>query len=280
MKPKPMMQESHPDWMTRCMADSVMMDDMGDSTARRAACEIMWGNRGKEGANTVTLKSYATKGGYGSRGLDLPMEIKLIGDAGAFSGYAAVFGNVDLGGDIIERGAFKEFVTTKDNHVRVLYQHDARNPIGKALVREDSKGLAFDGSLVLEDATARKAYAMMKAGIIDAMSIGYDVIQPNGSTTDADGTRHLHGLKLWEISVTTFAMNQLASIDAVKAAQQITNIREYEDFLREVGGFSKAQAKLLAKAWNTMPGQRDVDGEVNEDVKQLVEFLSMRKFTA
>lgn len=211
--------------------------------------------------------------------LDCPMEFKVVGDTGEFSGYASIFGNVDLGGDIVERGAFKEIVTTKDNQVRVLYQHDTRNPIGKAMVREDEKGLSFDGKLILEDGLARKAYAYMKAGILDGMSIGFDVLS-GGSEMMSSGVRKLTGLKLWEISPVTFGMNPLAQIERVKAAQNISNIRDYEDFLRDVGGFSKAQAKLLAGAWNTLPGQRDVDGEV-DDGKQLMEFLNgiPEKFT-
>ena len=181
-----------------------------------------------------------------------------------------------MGGDVVERGAFKEFVTTRDNHVRVLYQHDSRNPIGKALVHEDTKGLAFEGKLVLEDALARKAYAFMKQGILDGMSIGFDIL-PGGQEPMDDGThRRLTALKLWEISPVTFGMNPLARIEAVKAAEQITNIREFEDFLREVGGFSKAQAKLLARAWNTLPGQRDVDGEVEETLQPVIQ--TVRRF--
>jgi HK97 family phage prohead protease len=208
------------------------------------------------------------------------MELKQIGEAGEFSGYAAVFGNIDDGGDVIERGAFKEFSTTKDNLVRVLYQHDPRNPIGKANVAEDAKGLRFEGRLVLEDALARKAYAFMKAGILDGMSIGYDVIQPHGAEIRDDGVRLLKELKLWEISPVTWGMNPLAGIERVKQRENITNIREFEEFLRDAGGFSRAQAKLLARAWNTLPGQRDADEKVDEEVKQIVDsiLLSASKF--
>lgn len=198
-------------------------------------------------------------------------DLKALGDSGEFSGYASIFGNVDLGGDVVQQGAFKEIVTTKDGFVRVLYQHDTRRPIGKARVTEDVRGLAFDGRLVLSDAVARSAYEMMKAGIIDGMSIGFDVL-PNGSEMRQDGVRLLKSLKLYEISPVVFGMNQLAGITAVKYSQQIVDIRGYENFLREVGGFSRAQAKLLASSWKLLPGQRDAgDGEPTAtEVQQLV----------
>lgn len=185
------------------------------------------------------------------------LEIKALGDTGSFSGYASIFGNVDFGGDVIERGAFKEIVTTKDNQVRMLFQHDTRNPIGKASVIEDTKGLYFEGSLVLADPMARKSYEMIKAGVMDGMSIGYDVLE-NGAEIKDNGVRYLTRLKLWEISPVVFGMNELARIESVKrAVAQITSQRDYEDALRDILGFSRSKAKVLSNAWKELPGQRD-----------------------
>lgn len=205
--------------------------------------------------------------------IEFPMELKTIGDTGTFSGYASIFGNVDQGGDVMERGSFKEFHKTRDGKVLILYQHSTRDPIGKADVTQDDKGLHFDGQLVMEDAIARKAYVGMKAGTIDAMSFGFDVL-PGGATITEAGIRKVSAVKLWEISPVTFGMNELARIEAVKASQQVTNVREFEDFLRDVGGFSKAQAKLLASGgWKAMPDQRDVDGEADQ-AQQYLKFLN------
>lgn len=205
--------------------------------------------------------------------IECPMEIKALGDTGNFSGYASIFGNVDQGGDVMERGSFKEFHKTRDGKVLILYQHSSRDPIGKADVRQDEKGLYFDGQLVMEDAIARKAYVGMKAGTIDAMSFGFDVL-PGGATITEAGIRKVTAVKLWEISPVTFGMNELARIEAVKAAAQVTNIREFECFLRDVGGFSIAQAKLLASAgWKALPDQRDVDGEADQ-AQRYLKFLN------
>jgi HK97 family phage prohead protease len=167
--------------------------------------------------------------------IDFQMEFKVLGDAGEFSGYASIFGNVDQGGDIVERGAFKEFDLTKDGMVRVLNQHRHADPIGKANVNEDSTGLHFDGKLLLDVPSARTQYALLKAGIVDGMSIGYDIM-PGGAEMTKSGVRHLKALKLWEISTVTFGMNQLARVQAVKAAHSIKTIREFEEFLRHDSG--------------------------------------------
>lgn len=197
----------------------------------------------------------------------IPLELKALNDDGSFSGYASVFGNVDLDGDVIERGAFKDIVRNDEGKVVVLWQHNQREPIGLADVSQDAKGLRFEGALVLEDPTARKARAHMLAKSVRGMSIGFDTLKDDFR----EGVRHITEARLWEISIVTFGANPLAGVDSAKRGGQITNIRDYEDFLREVGGFSKAQAKLLAGAgWKAMPGQRDADGEP-DDVKQLTE---------
>lgn len=185
-------------------------------------------------------------------------EWKGLTDTGTFSGHAAVFGNVDLGGDVIERNAFEEIMKTKDGHVRILLQHDMRQPIGKAMVKQDDTGLAFEGQLVLGNANARNSYELMKQGILDGMSIGYDVL-PDGDEMTTGGVRKLKRLKLWEISVVTFGMNPLAKVETVKArTKQCTTIREFEELLRDVGGFSHAQAKLLATGgWKTLQEARE-----------------------
>lgn len=204
--------------------------------------------------------------------LDFPMEVKSLTEAGAFTGYASVFDNVDQGGDVIEKGAFKEFVRTRDGKTLVLFQHNSREPIGKATVTEDKTGLLVDGHLMLEDPVARRAHNGMKGGLFDAMSIGYDVL-PNGSEIQKSGVRVLKALKLWEVSVVTFGMNELARIESVKHAENIKTIREFEDFLRDAGGFSIAQAKLIAsggfKSLQTLRDAGNPDG-----VQQMIDRIN------
>lgn len=201
-----------------------------------------------------------------------PCEFKAAGDTGSFTGYAAIFGNIDLGGDVIERGAFKEFVTNSDGKVVTLWQHDSRSPIGTSTVHQDDKGLRFDGQLVMEDPRARSALAHMKAKTVEGMSIGYDVL-PGGAEVTESGVRLLKALKLWEISPVTWGMNPLAGISGAKT-RQMTTVREFEDFLRDEGGFSNAQAKLLVSGgWKKLQAARDESSDEGEAATQLKQFL-------
>lgn len=201
--------------------------------------------------------------------IPIQLEVKAFGDSGSFEGYAAIFGNVDLGGDVIERNAFKDIVKNKSGMVTILNQHNMRDPIGAAEVTQDDKGLAFKGQLVLEVPSARSAYALMKADVLNGMSIGYDVL-PGGAEMMKSGVRQLKALKLWEISPVTFGMNPLAGIAGVK---RITTIREFEDFLRDAGGFSAAHAKALASGgFKALQQSRDATG-VADEAKELAELI-------
>ena len=102
------------------------------------------------------------------------------------------------------------------------------------------------------------------------MSIGYDIL-PGGSELASSGVRRLKALKLWEISTVTFGMNGLARVEDVKAANNIDTIREFEEFLRDVGGFSHKQAKRIASAGWTASEPRD---EVDETQAQLLGALA------
>jgi HK97 family phage prohead protease len=204
--------------------------------------------------------------------LNLQLETKAVAADGTFEGYAAIFGNVDLGGDVIEKGAFREIVMGKSGRVKVLNQHNMRDPIGTAEVVQDSKGLKFKGELVLDVPSAKAVYALMKADALDGMSIGYDVL-PGGAEIQTSGVRRLKALKLYEISPVTFGMNPKAGITGVKSAADIATIRDYETFLRDVGGFSSAQAKALASGgFKSMQQARDESGHIG-GAKELADLI-------
>ena len=206
--------------------------------------------------------------------MTVPMEIKAVDDAGTFSGYASIFGNVDLGGDIVEKGAFKQIMKNKSGKVVVLFAHDSYSlPIGLADVEQDEKGLAFDGNLVMDDEfVAKRIHPHMKAKSLDNMSIGYDILKDGASWDEKTNVRTLSKLKLWEISAVVFGMNPKARIASVKSATEIATIREFEDFLRDVGGYSKAQAKLLASGgYKALQSHRD-DGDEEAATQQLVKI--------
>ncbi|PPD19073.1 MAG: HK97 family phage prohead protease [Methylocystis sp.] len=137
-------------------------------------------------------------------------------EAGAFSGYASLFGVVDSGGDMVMAGAFaRSLIKRGASGVKMLWQHQAAEPIGLwASIIEDSRGLKVEGRLDLSVARAREALSLMRKGAIDGLSIGFRTLR--ATTEKSSGVRRLHEIDLWEISVVTFPMLSQARIGAVK----------------------------------------------------------------
>ena len=182
---------------------------------------------------------------------DLSFEIKAVSDDGLFSGYASVFDNVDSYGDIVRKGAFVESIgewEAKGKMPPILWNHDPSDPIGVyTKMQEDDKGLFVEGRLLIDDVPrARQTHALMKAGAIDGLSIGYKIKEYSFDVEN--DIRELLKLNLGEVSIVTFPANPETRIEAVKSrldAGELPTLPEFEKFLREAG-FSKSQATAIA----------------------------------
>jgi len=185
---------------------------------------------------------------------------KEVNDDGSFKGYASVFGNIDSYNEIVMPGAFTESIKRiKDSGdpLPVLWQHRSGEPIGGAdVLVQDDYGLKTEGWL-LKDAIprAKEAHELLKRRVVRGLSIGYYVEE--SSLDEKTYVRSLMKLDLVEYSIVTFPANSLAMVDEVKAAQ-LKTIREFEGFLRDVGGFSAQRAKQIAAAgWGAVDEARD-----------------------
>ena len=95
----------------------------------------------------------------------------LLAPDGTFEGYASLFGRVDQGGDVVERGAYAASLArlkAAGRAVKLLWQHDPTQPIGIwDEVAEDDRGLYVKGRLLTEVARGREAVSLIEAGAID-----------------------------------------------------------------------------------------------------------------
>jgi HK97 family phage prohead protease len=130
-----------------------------------------------------------------------------LDETGVITGYASVFGAADQGGDVVQQGAYRASLArlaTSKRGIKMLWQHDPAQPIGIwDEVREDARGLFVKGRFLSEIQKGQEALALVKAGAIDGLSIGYRTIR---AEKDANGQRLLHELDLWEVSLVTFPM--------------------------------------------------------------------------
>lgn len=198
----------------------------------------------------------------------LPQQFKAsdVASTGEFSGYAAIFGNVDLGGDVVLPGAFNGTLKThrdRKSTPALLWSHDASVIVGRITeLAEDRKGLFMSGKLSLDTRAGAEAYALLKDDAIGGMSIGYS--PGTGGVEYSAEARLLKQVELYEVSLVAVPMNPEARITAVKA-MDCADRRELEHALRETLSLSSRKAKAAASALWPILSDRDGREDDRED---------------
>jgi len=215
------------------------------------------------------------------------LEVKFAGSESdmSFSGYGAVFGNVDAYGDVIAPGAFKDTLArakSANDWPAMLSQHGSflggqdNVPVGVwSDMHEDSKGLVVEGKLA-PTPRGQELYTLMKMQprpAINGLSIGYVAKEWSARSRPEEPRRTLKKVDLMEVSIVTMPANPKARVTQVKSG----SIRDFEAFLRDAGGFSSAQAKqIAASGFKSFEAMRDAgDGpEVGASVDRLISILT------
>ncbi|MGH0001313.1 HK97 family phage prohead protease [Pseudovibrio ascidiaceicola] len=189
--------------------------------------------------------------------------VKEVGEDGSFEGYGSVFGVEDSYSEVVAPGAFRASLAAHKKEgtlPAMLWQHDPGKPIGVyEEMREDEKGLLVKGRLSLDTQHGKEAYALLKVGALNGLSIGF---RPVKSSFDEDTRiRTLKEIDLWEVSLVTFPANGQARIEGVKSLEEISGLntlREIEQHLREEGGYSNSSAKaLIRRTRQLLDGERE-----------------------
>ena len=271
--PKPSSGESRDDFVSRCIGDDKVASEFPDQGQRVAVC-ISQFEGSKMSDEQVDLQDQVEDQEHKAETLDIAFEYKAHQDdeeKGVFTGYGSIFGNKDLGNDVVVEGAFAKSIGKKGARaVKMLYQHRQEEPIGVFdEIIEDRRGLKVKGRLAMGTQRGREVYELMKMGALDGLSIGYRV-DPKGVDYDEKGKRrYLKSVDLMEISAVTFPMNPRARVQAVKGAER--TVREWEELLRDAGSLSRNEAKVAASAVAVALEQRDA---VKEETPEVLDALS------
>lgn len=197
------------------------------------------------------------------------LELKSLKTTGEFEGYGSTFGGEpDAYGDVIADGAYTESLAAhkkRGTMPKLFWQHNRDEPIGKWLdAKEDDHGLLMHGKLNMDVQRGREAYALLKEGDIDGLSIGYNIDKYSVDTES--GVWTLEKLELLEVSVVSMGANENATVQSVKAAKASHDLteklkagdrlteREFETWLKGLG-FSNSQAERAARV--CLKGQRE-----------------------
>lgn len=302
--PKPTSEESRQDFLKRCMGDDTMTSEYTDTDQRLAVCTNEYDSNKEDSIENdekhiraveetddsyiiefgkskpdseETVDEMASEKELEKESIEIKSSIKAYQDEdedknyGTFEGYGSVFGNKDLGNDVIEAGAFtKSLKKRKPQNVKLLYQHKSDMPIGVFdEIKEDEHGLVVKGRLALKTQAGAEAYELLKMGALDGLSIGFRVNPKEVSYDKRGNKRIIKEVDLMEVSLVTFPMNPQATVRSVKGEE--ISIREWENGLRDAFSLSRSEAKVAAKAVTKCFDQREVDNnaELVDALKEL-----------
>lgn len=194
-----------------------------------------------------------------------------------FSGYGAVFGNVDAYGDVIAPGAFADTLAAAVKSgifPSMLSQHGGwgmtaqdLTPVGVwSSLAEDGVGLKVTGVLA-PTPRGQELHALMKMQprpAIDGLSIGYIPKDWTPRSKPEEPRRTLKRVDLLEISPVTFPANGKARVTAVKSLAD--NERDLEAWLQRDAGLSRKEAQIvISRGFRALLDQRDaVGGELGQ----------------
>jgi HK97 family phage prohead protease len=139
-------------------------------------------------------------------------------DVGVFSGYAAIFTEPNSFGETIRPGAFKKTLLQRRSTggPAMFWNHNPDAPIGTwSDLVEDDRGLKVTGKLVTETRAGAEALALLKAGAVNGLSIGF---RARGAARAPDGGRLLTDIDLVEISLVSLPAASNARVTSVRSA--------------------------------------------------------------
>lgn len=217
-------------------------------------------------------------------------ELKFAADEGAqamsFTGYGAVFGNVDSYGDVIEAGAFSKFLADVKSGNQpwpaMLSQHggwqmsaEDMTPIGVWTdFAEDGHGLKVTGQLA-DTPRGLEMYKLMKMSprpAIDGMSIGYIAKEWEPRSKPEDPKRKLKRIDLIEVSIVTRPANGKARVESVK---NDWTERDFERLLTRDAGLSRSDALVVInQGFKSLIAMRDAG---SSELAELAQALKARE---
>jgi len=214
--------------------------------------------------------------------LTVSLQIKSLNDR-EFEGHGSVFGNEDLGGDIVVPGAFAKSLrehSRAGSLPQMFWMHDASRVCGKwTEMREDDRGLFVKGVLA-PTPLGDEIRTLLKMDAVKGLSIGY---VEREADYDQQGRRLIKDAELWEVSVVSLPMNPLAQVAHAKSrlskqGEYVPTAKEFERTLREAGCSRKVAKDILHKLYESSEklDTADETPELDDDAEALAAIEALK----
>lgn len=147
-------------------------------------------------------------------------EAESTSESGWFEGLASAYGEVDLGGDTVSKGAYNQTLKHNDGKFMLMFDHGwgVKDVAGVAYATDTTEGLQMKGEMPIHIASVADIYEKIKfmgdRGRPLGLSIGYTPVK---TEPGKGGTRILKEIALHEITITPYPMDTFARIRDAKS---------------------------------------------------------------
>jgi len=224
--PKPKDGEDKQEFVARCMADAVMVEEYDDQKQRAAVCNTIW--RDREGKTMNDSRQHIEKG---ARRILHIQDARLQGKqddaagSGWVEGYGAVWDNIDLASEIMRKGAFVKSIgeRVKAGLVKLMVKHfayggDVMDCVGTVTeAKEDEYGLWYHADFIENDPLAANVRNKVALGHVKTNSVGFGPMSWGYVEQDGRTLIEHTECKLYEITLTVVPANELALVTAAKS---------------------------------------------------------------
>ena len=167
---------------------------------------------------------------------------------GIIEGYVAVWDTIDSYNSRFQRGCFKKTLENRMGKIKVLWNHDTEQPIGKLIdIREDDHGLFVRAQLIMGVDKARETFDLIKGEAIDCFSFGFRTVKDKFD----NGIQVITEVMLGEISPVVFEANPASKITAIRSADFMETDEARELMQRGYRLFSSLDYTLNDAWWET-----------------------------
>ena len=168
--------------------------------------------------------------------LDMETRFEAVADTGDVEGWAVRFGVVDTFRTSFDQRAF---TTSPGESIPLLWAHDPAQVVGSVReVRAEPDGLRIKGRLNLSVSKAQEVRALLQAGDIKGLSIGFQRLRDE---VRAGGVRHITSARLREVSFVAIPSVPGSNVTHVRASTGRESAAAFVSACREAArAFRKA----------------------------------------
>ena len=205
-------------------------------------------------------------------------EVEMKESSGDFilSGYASAYGNVDLAGDRMMQGCFKDSIMDNPN-VPILANHSIFEQIGvNDKCAENTRGLKVEGIICASQVQKAKEYAYLIKKTLDVggsfgLSVGFYIVEADWNDENPM-IFEISKAKLIEYSITPFPCNPKANISSVEAEKSLKSELGgdiYKKFIDNIDSVTLDRHLIASEILNSIKVE-----EIIEKIKKLYEHKS------